>query len=201
AGRPGPAAASVAAAPAPTAVPVAAPPAPAPEPESDAIPSVGKLAAIPAKKAAEVCKLFELSDEVKPVLRPDWTPGQLLFLLIEKRWYEDAVRFLAHALPKREAVWWAWQCARTAAGASPSPQALAALAAVEQWVKDPSENNRQAALDPAAALEFGTAAGGAALGAFRSSGYYGPTPFKAVVPPDESLTAQAVVESVLSAVE
>ena len=42
--------------------------------------------------------------------------------------YTDAVRFLAHALPKREAVWWACLCVRKAAGANPPPPAQAAPA-------------------------------------------------------------------------
>ena len=39
--------------------------------------------------------------------RPDLHPLEFVALLMEKALFPDAVRFIAHALPKREAVWWA----------------------------------------------------------------------------------------------
>src|SRR5262245_53177425 len=73
------------------------------------------------KSAADIGKLFTLGDEAKPLLRDGMTPRQYLDILIDKQQYVDAVRFLAHLLPKREGVWWACLCARVAAGASPPP--------------------------------------------------------------------------------
>src|ERR671937_3326223 len=94
------------------------------------------LAKVTAKTAAEVCKHFPLGDEAKKLLRDGQTPAQFLDLLIEKQQFPDAVRFLAHALPKREAVWWACLCARAAAGPNPPPKAAAAVQAAEKWVAD-----------------------------------------------------------------
>jgi len=60
----------------------------------------------------------------------------------------SAVTFLAHLLPRREAVWWARQCV----GAILGPQAEgAALRAADIWVRAPEEANRQTALAAAAA--------------------------------------------------
>src|SRR4051794_31659597 len=88
--------------------------------------------------AAEICSRFPLGDEAKERLDADMTPRQFLERLIEGQHYTDAVRFLAHALPKREAVWWACLCVRCVAGADPIPAVEEALQAAERWAADPS---------------------------------------------------------------
>src|SRR5437899_8668487 len=117
------------------------------------------LTKITAKTAAEVCKHFPLGEDAKKLLRDGLTPAQFLDILIEKQQFPDAVRFLAHALPKREAVWWACLCSRAAGGSNPPPQIGAALQTAEKWVVDPSEENRRAAMPAAEAAEFKTPAG------------------------------------------
>src|SRR5207253_4538771 len=83
--------------------------------------SNGGLAKVTAKTAAEVCKHFPLGDDAKKLLRDTLTPKQFLDLLLEKQQFPDAARFLAHALPKREAVWWACLGARQAYGSAAPP--------------------------------------------------------------------------------
>ncbi len=110
-----------------------------------------------------------------PCSARDQAPRSFLDALIEAGEFPDAVRFLAHALPKREAVWWACLCAREAAGADPPEPVAAALRAAEAWVADPSEENRRAAV---ARGRGGRAAappaGCAAAAAFWSGGSLGP---------------------------
>jgi hypothetical protein len=150
------------------------------------------------KTAAEICKLFPVSDEAKKLLRDTQTPRQYLDVLIEKQQYIDAVRFLAHTLPRREAVWWACLCARAVGGtALPAPQA-AAVQAAERWVADPSEANRRAAQAASEAAGLGTPAACAAVAAFWSGGSLAP-PDLPVVPPAETLTAHGAASAVLLA--
>jgi len=156
------------------------------------------LVKITAKTAAEICKHFVLGDEAKKLMRDGLTPAQFLDTLIEKQHFPDAVRFLAHALPKQEAVWWACVCARSVAGSNPPPKIAAALQAAEKWVADPSEGNRRAAMPAAEAAEFKTPAGCAAVAAFWSGGSLAP-PNVPVVPPGEYLTAHGVAGSVMLA--
>jgi hypothetical protein len=158
----------------------------------------GPLLKVAVKSAAEVCARFELGDEARPLLRPGLTPAQYLDLLMEKQHYQDATRFLAHGLPKREAVWWACLCAKGAAGTSPPPTA-AAIKSAERWVADPSEDNRRAAMPAAEEAKFGTPAGCAALAAFFSGGSLGP-PNVPAIPPAETLTGDAVAGAVMMAV-
>ena len=151
---------------------------------------------VSAERAAEVCARFAPGEAAKGLLKEDQTPRQFLDLLIENGEFADAVRFLAYALPKREAVWWACLCARTASGANPPAPILAALHAAEAWASDPSEENRRAAMPVAEAVGFATPAGCAAVSAFWSGGSLGP-PNLPAIPPDESLTAHGVSGSVI----
>jgi len=160
--------------------------------------SNGTLTKVTAKTAGEVCKNFQLGDEAKKLLKDTMTPRQFLDQLIDKQQFPDAIRFLAHALPKQEAVWWACLCARAAAGTAPAPNITAALQAAEKWVKDPSEDNRRAAMPAAEAAEFSTPAGCAAVAAFWSGGSMGP-PNVPVIPPGPYLTAHGVAGAVMMA--
>jgi hypothetical protein len=155
------------------------------------------LAKISAKTAAEICKHFKLDDPAKKLLRDDLTPQKFFDLLIENQQYPDAVRFLAHGLPKQEAVWWACLCVR-AVGAAAPPKAAGAVDAAEKWIADPSEDNRRAAQAAAEAAEMGTPAGCVAMAAFWSGGSIAP-PNVPVVPPGEFLTAHGVAGSIMLA--
>ena len=55
----------------------------------------------------------------------------------------DAVLFVSHLLPRREAVWWAIQCVRALVGEGGADEALSAA---ETWVRTPEDDNRRAAL-------------------------------------------------------
>ena len=159
----------------------------------------GPLSKFAAKNAQEVCARFELGDEARPLLRPGLTPAQYLDVLLEKQQYQDATKFLAHGLPKREAVWWACLCAKTAVGASLPPPSAAAIKSAERWVMDPNEENRRAAMPAAEEAQFGTPAACAALAAFFSGGSLGP-PNVPAIPPAETLSADAVAGSIMLAV-
>ena len=73
-------------------------------------------------------------------------PRDFIEQLVAKGLFPDAVRVIAHALPRREAVWWAWVCARKDSGAEPAPPIQAALDATERWIVQPTDENRREAL-------------------------------------------------------
>jgi len=149
-------------------------------------------------KAAPIASAAELTSEAMELLQADPQPPEYISLLVEKKFYPDAVRFLAHALPRREAVWWAWMCARRSAGDAPPPPVKSALEAAEKWLTQPTEENRRTAHATAEAAGFGTAAGCAGLAAFFSGGSLAP-PDAPPVPPGEFLTAKAVAGAVIFA--
>lgn len=146
---------------------------------------------------ADVCRRFRLSDAAAALLRDGLSPRQFLDLLVQEKHFPDSVRFLAHALPKREAVWWGYLCARSGSGAV-APKKLAALEAAQKWVTEPTEEHRRACLPAAEAADFGTPAGCVAVAAFWSGGSLAP-PELPVVPPKDELTPGAVANAILLA--
>ncbi len=151
------------------------------------------------QNAEDVAKKAPLGEPARELLRAGLTVEQYLELLTTAEQFAAAVQFLAQALPKREAVWWACLCVRNALGAEPEPAALTALQAAEKWVADPAEANRQAALPAAEQAGYGTPAGCAAAAAFWSAGSLAPANLPAV-PPPEALTGSGVAGAVLLAV-
>jgi hypothetical protein len=110
----------------------------------------------------------------------------------------DAVRLAAHALPRREAVWWACMCARAVPDPALPAEDAAALEAAESWVRRPDEPARRAAMEAAQKTGFRTAEAWAAVGAFWSGGSMSPEG-QPVVPPAEHLTGVAVGGAVVLA--
>jgi hypothetical protein len=158
--------------------------------------TVPALAKVEAKTAAEICGALKLSQPAGKLLDPRVSPAEFLARLNETGMTQDAVGFLAYALPKREAVWWACQCVREAGPDSGDP-AKAALLAAAHWVADPSEQHRRAAHLAAEQAES-TPESFVAFGAFFSGGSMAP-PGAPEVPPAKDLTACMTMNAVLIA--
>jgi hypothetical protein len=151
-------------------------------------------------RTLEIGQRIKLGDEAKQLLRPGLSPRQFLTLLLEKGHHVEAASFLAHALPKREAVWWGCLCVRQILGDKPRPEEVEAVDAAEKWAADPGDDNRRAAHACAEKAGFDTPAGCVAVAAFFSGGSLAP-PDLPVVPPADHLTADMVASAVqLSAV-
>ncbi len=151
---------------------------------------------IKAATAQEVCAEYALSDEAKPLLRPDMPPLDFVAALTEAKQHSDAVQFLARALPKREAVWWAALCAREAPDVAVEKRFLAAIEAAENWVRKPTEENRRLAEKAAETVKESHPARWSALGAFWSGGSLTPEGAPEVKPA-EDLTAKAVAAAIM----
>jgi hypothetical protein len=144
--------------------------------------------------AAEVCERFPLGVEARALLREDMSPHEFLDALIDNGELVDAVQFLAHALPRREAVWWASRAAVATVWGGPVE---AALRAAEAWVVEPVEVKRIHAQSAAEAAGYDTPAGCAAAAAW-SGGSLAP-PGAPVVPPAAHLTAHGAAAAVMLA--
>jgi hypothetical protein len=159
--------------------------------------TANSFARVTAKSAQDVCTVYKPAENAHALLRPDLTPRQFFDLLLVQQLEVEAGRFLAQALPKREAVWWACTCVRQTSGAAAAPKAAAALVAAETWVVDPTEANRLAAQKAAElANGLGSPAGCAAMAAFWSGGSLAPTGMQ-VIAPAESMTATAVTGALI----
>jgi len=147
--------------------------------------------------AAPLCGILEPGESARAVLVPGMTASGFLAALAGAGEVIDAIRYLAVALPRREAVWWACACRRQFLPPDlPAPEAQAWQVA-EDWVYDPVEPKRRVCFGPGEALKFETAGAYAALGAFWSGGSLAPPDVSLVVPPGDGLTGTAVAASVI----
>lgn len=156
------------------------------------------LIKIKQTNATAIAQGIEFDEQATALLQDKPTTADYLQQLIALRLYPDAVRFLAHALPKREATWWACLCARHRLTDKTPVHEIKAIELAEAWVYKPTEDNRKLTLSAAEATAYKTAASWAAIAAFWSGDDISPVP-QAIVPPDEKLYAKAVVGAVMLA--
>ncbi len=107
----------------------------------------------------------------------------------------EATRLLAHALPKREAVWWAAMCATHTAPADLPPADRTAREAAEDWVRQQTDKSRRIAWDRAQESGCGTPEAWTAVAAFWSGDSMSPEDQPAV-PPAPHLAGTAVAGAV-----
>lgn len=151
----------------------------------------------PAQRpAVEIGETCSLSEPARRLLHSGQSVSAFQALLKQHRLHDDAVRFGACLLPKREAVWWGCLCAWQVYRPKPPDKESKALQATVRWVDDPSEEKRRAldAEKDSAGME--TPAGALAAAAFLSGGSLTPTGMPTVAP-DPSLTAKLVGSTVL----
>lgn len=144
---------------------------------------------------AAVCAGIELTPEATALLRPEHDERGFVRALLDAQQFPDAVRYMSFALPTREAIWWAWSCARRTLPPEPPAPVVEALAATERWIAQPSEENRRPLLALAEAASPGTPAGAASLAVYFSGGSITP-PNVPPVPPPVGAAAQAITGSV-----
>ncbi len=152
----------------------------------------------PVEDLEDFCLQIGMPKKARLFLRPGLTARQYFGRLLVHDLLSDAIRFQAHTLPKREAVWWACLCLRLVADPTPKPKQANALEATVRWVLDSSEPNRLAAGAAGKAASFATAAGCIAMSAYWSGGSLLP-PGEPVTPPDPLLTANTLSGTIAAA--
>jgi hypothetical protein len=117
-------------------------------------------------KATEVTRYVTLGDEAKQALTPEMSADEFIEALLIRQLHPDAVQFIAHYLPKRQAVWWALGCVKQAVPPELPPEQAAAVKTTERWIAEPTEENRKAAFAAAEVADTSTPAGITALAAY-----------------------------------
>lgn len=146
--------------------------------------------------AVLVCARADLSPPALALLTPNLSPQRFLAAMVRDGHQLDAIRFLAHALPAREGVWWA--CV-VAGAATPLTEAEAlCLDRAEDWVYEPREAARRRCSAAAETAAFKGAAAYAALAAFWSGGSLAPEGMP-MAPPLPELASAGVVASLILA--
>jgi hypothetical protein len=122
-----------------------------------------KLRATPM---AEVLPRLGLTGEPATLIQYEPDAAVALARLEEAGFVNEAAKLMAHALPRREAVWWACMCARHTAPPELPAADHAAVEAAEQWVRQQTDEARREAFDHAQQAGFGTPEAWAAVAAF-----------------------------------
>ncbi|MBL8350408.1 MAG: hypothetical protein JNL87_08820 [Burkholderiaceae bacterium] len=152
-----------------------------------------------ATPLAPLLPRLDLSPEAAQAVAGVPTAAEALLRLEAGGYCIEAVRLTAHALPKREAVWWACMCAAAVPDPALAPADVSARSSAEAWVRQPGDDAlRRKAWDAAQATGFKTPEAWAAVGAFWSGGSIAPAGQPAV-PPAEDLTGRAVGGAVMLA--
>jgi hypothetical protein len=148
---------------------------------------------------APLLSRLELPPEAQKWLSGLQTAAEGVERLAAKGLTSEAVQLTAHALPKREAVWWACMCAQAVPDKALPAVDAAARTAAESWVRQPTDEAlRRAAWDAVQATAFQSPEALAAAGAFFSGPSMAPEGQPAV-PPSDDLTGRVVGGAVLLA--
>jgi len=108
-----------------------------------------------AKNATEISQQAQIKIPAKDLLPLAQNAKHYTELLIENHLWIDAIAYLSHAITPREGIWWAWFCARKA---SSEVAEIKALALAENWIAQPTEENRKQATLMAERLPSGSPA-------------------------------------------
>jgi len=149
--------------------------------------------------AGVLASLAALSDQARRLLDPAVNVRAFLDSLRRNELHTDAISVLTHVLPKQYALAWGCECwQQLYKGVEVDPADRSAIAAAQRWLKDPTEENRRAALELVDRLGLHTAAAWLAAAAGWSGGSVLP-PGQPEVPPPASLTGDAVGAAVILA--
>jgi hypothetical protein len=108
---------------------------------------------MPAKSAEVVSQNLTLSRKARKLLGPGASAGAFLRALVEASCWNDAVSFMAQALPARQAVWWACLCVRHRVGEKAADVDRNALYAATRCVVAPTEAHWKQAGEAAKVLD------------------------------------------------
>ncbi len=139
-----------------------------------------------AGSAGEIAGRYVLGDEARALLREGLAPQEFCTLLAQNGQHADAVRFWAHALPKRQAVWWGCLCMDAAPGPPATAPVTAALDAARAWVREPDDARRRASYQAGTAAGLDQPPALVAIAVFFTGGSVAPPDLPEVAPVDHA---------------
>ncbi|AIW13984.1 DUF6931 domain-containing protein [Vibrio tubiashii] len=150
---------------------------------------------IPYQTCGQILPRFTASDEAKELLNEELSVEQTIQLLQDNALNNDLVQFLAHALPVREAIWWASLCIQLRNDVWNATQAQC-IQTAQQWVQAPAEDLRRKAELLSNRLELNCGPSWLAQAIFWNGSGSIVAPDLPAVLPDPFLYAKAVAGSI-----
>ncbi|HXW15047.1 MAG TPA: hypothetical protein VEN79_11100 [Terriglobia bacterium] len=152
----------------------------------------------PESPLQQLCERAKVGDEAKALLTDESSTKQFIGLLVEKELFRDAIRLIAHLLPKREAIGWGCLCVRHILATQKDMALPEVQIAAERWVSAPTEENRWAAKQAADKEDPKTPSGLLAMAVFFAGPTMAPPNLQAVPPPGHA-TSEVVAGVVVLA--
>lgn len=97
---------------------------------------------IPYQSCGQILPRFSASEEALEVLNEEMPVAQAIQTLQENELNNDLIQFLAHALPVREAIWWAAMTLLQRQDVWSTSQ-VQCIQTAQQWAQSPSEELRR----------------------------------------------------------
>jgi hypothetical protein len=152
----------------------------------------GTLIKLAGADVATTVMRATLPPEAEAPVRDCAEIGNVLDRLEAAGFAPEAVRVLAHALPKREGVWWACMCATSTAPQDLSDSDRLAQETAELWVRRQTDDLRREAMGHAEVGGFMTAEAWTGIAAFWSGDSIAPAGERPIPPlPEQPGTAVA----------
>jgi hypothetical protein len=142
------------------------------------------MARLRFETARDLIEAFPSAGDELMIEPADVPSLEFLKTLSEQPPVDKAIGFCAYLLPRREAVWWGCQCVRSLA--APVGNEEATLQAAENWVREPEDERRLAALAVGRQSNYRLPGTWMALGAGWAGGSMPPgflAGFEGAVPP------------------
>ncbi|MCZ4294570.1 DUF6931 family protein [Vibrio sinaloensis] len=150
---------------------------------------------IPYQTCGQILPRFKASEEAQQQLDPEMSVSQALEALQQAQLFNDLIQFLAHALPVREAVWWASLCLQLRQDVW-NPTQLQCIQTAQQWVQSPAEELRRKAELLSNRLELNCGPSWLAQAVFWNGSGSIVAPDLPAVMPDPFLYAKAVAGAI-----
>ena len=145
----------------------------------------------------ERCICIKLSDAALEFCGELETREELFEILKSNCLYQDAIRLLIDILGSPVAIKWANQIIGNRDDSNLQETDREALAAVTQWVEDPTEDNRRKNESQSKELEYSGVGGALAAAVFFSGGSIGPPELEEEIEPDPYSAGQAIAVALL----
>jgi len=99
------------------------------------------LKKIPNTNIAAIIDRYQLTDEAQAILDLKMLPKEAIDSLVKIKLYNDAIQFIAHALPMIDGIFWASEALALRINEWDNPQRQA-INSARQWLQQPNETHR-----------------------------------------------------------
>jgi len=142
--------------------------------------------------AEELYERAELDEPARELAEPEMSVRKYVESLAASGQLRAAMSALLHLLPVADAIAWGLESVRKVELAVSRPQAEPVLEAVDEWLKEPTDEHRRAAWAAAEPAGIATPAGCLGLAVFLSGGSMAPAHVEQGPQPAPYLYAKAV---------